>query len=710
MKSIRVVRPRALAAAAGLALVASAHGQYGFVSNQSGTFTDISSTGTQITLTQGNTDDGGGPFTSSVTNALVTNASLWAATNGFISDGYDGTYTNGPLPTGHALGLFPLWDDLVLDSTGAKIVHKSAVEGGINVEIIEWYQARAYSPSNGTGNFEVKIFQTGPTYVQFLYQSTGWIGAGSSATIGVQWGTSSYSQYTYNVANAVPNNTVLSVVAAASGACCLPNVGGCAITGQASCTAQGGTYHGDNSTCAAANCPGPVLGPDVIVGDVYDISRDGAAGSITAYSIGTDSCNLGDVGVEWYSGTNLTPVISGNMFRLKTVSGSSRFEQIGMSWCKHGFLATNQNYCSFAGTCTTPSGNHLGPHGCSDIYSSGLNGDQTNMSARSEVNGTSGAYPNPQIITGDSSTAIGMRCQCLTADVDPAQNSGAAYFADAHYIVPDDAQWPSGGVPGNTATNGLNNASYRQITASTLLGSPTFSAASHAQSPGIQAWKDQDSSVTLVNADFSDNAIAGVPITGRFIVGAKATSLGGGVYHYEYAIYNLNADRAGGSFSVPIQNGAQITNVGFHAPFYHSGEPIDNTAWDSAVSASAVTWAPHPFSPSVNSNSIRWGTLYNFRFDANVAPRTGNATLGLFKAGSPSAITVGGLPIPGQSCYANCDGSTSVPVLNVSDFTCFLQRFALGDPYANCDGSTSVPTLNVSDFTCFLQKFALGCP
>ena len=61
-------------------------------------------------------------------------------------------------------------------------------------------------------------------------------------------------------------------------------------------------------------------------------------------------------------------------------------------------------------------------------------------------------------------------------------------------------------------------------------------------------------------------------------------------------------------------------------------------------------------------------------------------------------------------CYANCDGSTTTPVLNVNDFTCFLNRFAAGDAYANCDGSTTVPVLNVNDFTCFLNKFAAGCP
>ena len=61
------------------------------------------------------------------------------------------------------------------------------------------------------------------------------------------------------------------------------------------------------------------------------------------------------------------------------------------------------------------------------------------------------------------------------------------------------------------------------------------------------------------------------------------------------------------------------------------------------------------------------------------------------------------------ACYANCDGSTNTPVLNVLDFSCFLNRFAAGDAYANCDGSTNPPVLNVLDFSCFLNQFAAGC-
>jgi hypothetical protein len=69
---------------------------------------------------------------------------------------------------------------------------------------------------------------------------------------------------------------------------------------------------------------------------------------------------------------------------------------------------------------------------------------------------------------------------------------------------------------------------------------------------------------------------------------------------------------------------------------------------------------------------------------------------------SPAALTV-------TTCYANCDNSTTPPVLNVLDFSCFLNRFAAGDTYANCDGSTTPPVLNVLDFACFLNAFAAGC-
>jgi hypothetical protein len=70
------------------------------------------------------------------------------------------------------------------------------------------------------------------------------------------------------------------------------------------------------------------------------------------------------------------------------------------------------------------------------------------------------------------------------------------------------------------------------------------------------------------------------------------------------------------------------------------------------------------------------------------------------------------------ACYANCDGSTTSPVVNTGDFTCFLQQYSAAAvlpsagqqvTYANCDGSTTFPQVNTGDFTCFLQKYAAGC-
>jgi hypothetical protein len=60
-------------------------------------------------------------------------------------------------------------------------------------------------------------------------------------------------------------------------------------------------------------------------------------------------------------------------------------------------------------------------------------------------------------------------------------------------------------------------------------------------------------------------------------------------------------------------------------------------------------------------------------------------------------------------CYANCDNSTTSPILNANDFQCFLNEFAAGNTAANCDGSTTPPVLNANDFQCFLNAYAAGC-
>jgi choice-of-anchor B domain-containing protein len=121
---------------------------------------------------------------------------------------------------------------------------------------------------------------------------------------------------------------------------------------------------------------------------------------------------------------------------------------------------------------------------------------------------------------------------------------------------------------------------------------------------------------------------------------------------------------------------------------------------------------------SINPVSGGWNTL-EFRVADFITP-TATVRVRFSVADSPNnSVTEAGIdafkvtnpcgsaPAP---CYANCDGSTAAPILNVLDFSCFLNRFAAGDSFANCDGSTAAPVLNVLDFSCFLNKFAAGCP
>jgi hypothetical protein len=159
-----------------------------------------------------------------------------------------------------------------------------------------------------------------------------------------------------------------------------------------------------------------------------------------------------------------------------------------------------------------------------------------------------------------------------------------------------------------------------------------------------------------------------VPGDGLFIVGSNATSLGGGQYHYEFAVHNMNVARACGSFVVPIPVGTTVTNIDFHDVIYRNGDGVGNvsqssTAWTGVVSGGAITWSTETPAQNANANAIRWGTTYNFRFDANVAPANGSVSIGLWNTGSPAQIVAAAeIPsgVPTQSSFCFGDGSGGV--------------------------------------------------
>jgi hypothetical protein len=385
---------------------------------------------------------------------------------------------------------------------------------------------------------------------------------------------------------------------------------------------------------------GTTPGPDVIVGDMPSMVQSGSSGTQVGLAIATTSCNAGVVDLDWFQlPNNDHPVIPQNIYRMSSAANNNdRLEQIGQGWMKHAFTALTQNVCGFG--CNGTGGSHLGS-GCSDPYDTSLNGSQTGIGSRAWANPFTGFYPNTsnpdgqptsRDHNGHTHTGTSHRVLVEQADLNTTLNPGAVYFGEAQYVTPHEYAWCQS-HPGQC--NMYNNVSYRQFNV-TGTTSFTFSpaAATVRSRPAILAWTGATA-----------NQIEPAPgVDGIGFVAYKVTNPSAGVYHYEYAVYNENLDRAIQSFTVPLGCGVTISNIGFHAPlqpvaFANDGTQNDagysNTPWAVNQTTAAITWSCQTFAQNQNANAIRWGTMYNFRFDSNKPPQAGQATVGFFKTGSP---------------------------------------------------------------------------
>jgi hypothetical protein len=136
---------------------------------------------------------------------------------------------------------------------------------------------------------------------------------------------------------------------------------------------------------------------------------------------------------------------------------------------------------------------------------------------------------------------------------------------------------------------------------------------------------------------------------------------------------------------------------------------MKTTATLVSVGATILLAAPARAQFDLSWNVIACGGGQSSAGTFDLGASIGQSDAGIMSGGA-FQLAGGFWPAGGASCYANCDGSTSPPLLTVNDFVCFQSRFAAGDPYANCDGSTTVPLLTVNDFVCFQSRFAAGCP
>ena len=397
-----------------------------------------------------------------------------------------------------------------------------------------------------------------------------------------------------------------------------------------------------NGTVQSAVMPavGTQPGPDVIVGDLPSVEQFGSVGTQVGLAVGTDSCNNGQVNLDWFAlPNNNHPVIPQNLYRMSGgTSNNDRFEQIGQSWLKHAFAAASSNTCGFG--CNGVGGTHLGS-GCSDLYSASLNAGQGGLGSRAWVNPFTGFFPgsnpSPANHNGHSHTGTSHRVTVAMSDLDVTQNPGATYFAEGQYVTPHEYAWCQAN-PGQC--NMYNNVSYRQFRVSGITNF-TFSpvGSTVVSQPAIFAWTG--ATINRIEPDPGNDGIA--------FVGYKVTHPSTGVWHYEYAIYNENLDRAIQSFAIPT--GRRLRNIGFHAPSQEPGWANDGTVgdagysstpWTSVVIHGSLTWSCETLAQNPNANAIRWGSLYSFRFDSPRPPQDGFAEIGFFKTGAPIMVPIQG--------------------------------------------------------------------
>lgn len=356
---------------------------------------------------------------------------------------------------------------------------------------------------------------------------------------------------------------------------------------------------------------------DVSLSALSSIQSVGHAGTFptgqVALSMSTTSCNVGEVDVPWLAPMQEDhPLIHMAIYRLM----NGRFEQIGVSWMKHGFFALSNPGCT--GPCMNPSDGSYLAVSCNDTYGVSNNQDRNYLGPREEVNPYTGTWTCSgshfsggvaDCLRRHGSGGHGVLDHRLIANDADLANAGATYYYEGWYIVRGDES------PNNWASRACTmswNGTAWQFTTPTTGNAIRPDAA-------LTRWGDQSTQFNVAADD------------GEALLAVTTTDLGGGIFHYEYALLNRNSDRQIRSFSIPVEGVANITNVGFH-----DNDGAGANDWASEVKNGKITWE---MQADPNGEALEFGYMNNFRFDADAAPADVDITMGLFKPGVGTEVS-----------------------------------------------------------------------
>jgi hypothetical protein len=419
-------------------------------------------------------------------------------------------------------------------------------------------------------------------------------------------------------------------------------------------------------------------------GNLYDIGsprywgRRGASypGGEIGFSAANYMCNPGTVTIPWQAAMQPNHPKFG--FMITRLSGDRMVQISDWSYVKHAFTSLNNNSGPCI-PCTNPGTGTVMGIGCSDVYANSNNGDRYYLGPPEELNPWLGTWNpigsyfdrgDPMVAPPANTDGLRSLTSTQTAAFDAVKNrvtvkesdlgiAGASYFYQIHLIH-----------QGEALAKRNNNLRTRGV--SLIWSGTTWTVANVGNSANGSVLLQWTGSTYNSNSNGNDD--------GQFGVAVKVTGPVAGFYHYEYAVHNIDNYRGGAAFRLPICAGARVQNLGSRDI---DSNPLND--WTSSVTSTEIAFLASA------GNAHRWNQLFNFWFDCDVAPASGNASIDqadpgpgaltftvptqapLLQAtvylaggcGTPGAeIFANGLPTPGNSAFAiNIVSDPTIPVL-----------------------------------------------
>ncbi len=452
------------------------------------------------------------------------------------------------------------------------------------------------------------------------------------------------------------------------------------------------------------------------IGSATVRGRQGAAypNGEMALSFQNNLCNPGGFPIEWRSpggfvgATIQTDHPKFGFLVAREVGG--RLVQISdWSYCKHAFLSLNDPNC---GPCVNPpnGGAQLGVD-CSDIYSAGNNASFTYLGPPSEINPFTGVWNGvgSYFDVGDPAQAN------YPQPADGLRSLSTSGWGNVKNRVTIQESDIVGGVPsglffqihviheGEPIDNRADNTMSRPFTL-TWNGSSWSASATGTPTVGslLSRW-------TGATSDIGQNGTGTWSTTfdGRFEVAVKVTGPTNGLWHYEYAVLNIDNAGGGASFRLPVCPTARVLNLGFRDI---DKNPLND--WPAAVGSGEIAWN------ATAGNSHRWNQLFNFWFDSDAAPVAGNATIdqATLQPGAALSLTVP-TQVPGLQpaihLGAGCGtpslefGVNGVPSLGNAGFGLTVQTGA-NTPFLTLFSSPSLPFNLTPQCAVYLNLLSYG--